>query len=256
MLLGIDIGNTTIYFGVIENDEVKKSFRIATRKDSISDEYVIFLKEVLEENLNVSNIDSVILCSVVPEITEEIEKAIYKILNKKAIVVKRDVKAPFKIESNCLRDLGADLIADATGAISKYGAPVIIFDMGTATTCSVINKDGTFLGGLICPGLKTSMDALIGNASQLSSFSLGNPTEIIGTRTDSSINSGVIFGHSEMINGLKNKVVEETKENYKVILTGGNSDYVAEYVNKDIIQDKNLIFYGLNKLYKDYKKSL
>lgn len=253
MLLGIDIGNTTIYFGAIENDEVVKTFRIATKKEALTDEYVIFIKEVLEENLNLSQIDSVILSSVVPEITEEVEKAIYKILNVKAIVVKRDVIEPFKILPTCLRDLGADLIADSTGAIVKYGSPLIVFDMGTATTCSVINRDGAFLGGLICPGLKTSMNALIGNASQLSSFNLGNPKKVVGTQTSDCINGGVIFGHSEMINGLRKKVEEETGEKYKVILTGGNSDYVEKYVDKDIIHDKNLIFYGLNELYKSSK---
>lgn len=249
MLLGIDIGNTSIYFGAIENDEVVKSFRISTKKDALTDEYVVFIKEVLEENLDLSKIDSVILSSVVPEITEEVEKAIDKILNIEVIVLKRDVEAPFSIASDCLRDLGADLIADATGAITKYGVPVIVFDMGTATTCSVINKDGEFLGGLICPGLKTSMDALIGNASQLSSFNLGNPTEVVGKKTPDCINSGVILGHSEMINGLRRKVEEETNEKYTVILTGGNSDYVSKYVDSDIIHDKNLIFYGLNEIF-------
>lgn len=256
MLLGVDIGNTTVYFGVIENDEVIRSFRIATKKEALSDEYVVFIKKVLEENLELSKIDSVILSSVVPEITEEVEKAIQQILGIKAIVVKRDVKEQFKIISTCLRDLGADLIADSTGAIYKYGAPVMVFDMGTATTCSVINKEGAFLGGLICPGLKTSMNALIGNASQLYNFNLGNPKKVIGIKTDEAINSGVIFGHSEMINGLRKKIEEETNEKYKVILTGGNSDYVADYVNKDIIHDKNVIFYGLNELYKKSKNQI
>lgn len=250
MLLGVDIGNTTVYFGAIENNEVIKSFRISTKKDSLSDEYIVFIKSVLEENLDISKIDSVIMSSVVPEITEEVEKAIYSILKIKPVIVKRDVIEPFKVLPTCLRDLGADLIADATGAISKYGAPAIVFDMGTATTCSVINKDGAFLGGLICPGLKTSLNALIGNASQLSNLEIGNPPEVVGTKTDRAINSGVIFGHSEMINGLRRKVEEDTGEKYTVVLTGGNSDYVAEYVDKDIIHDKNLIFYGLNELYK------
>ena len=251
MLLGIDIGNTTIYFGVMENNKVVKTFRITTQKDALYDEYLIFIKKVLEENVELSKIDGVVLASVVPEITGEVEKVIEKILNLKVVVVKRDVIEPFKVVPNCLRDLGADLIADSTGAIVKYGVPALVFDMGTATTCSVINKDGNFLGGLICPGLKTSMNALIGNASQLSSFDLGNPKEVVGTVTPECIN-GVIFGHSEMINGLRRKVEEETGEKYTVILTGGNSDYVAEYVDKDIIHDKYLIFYGLNEMYKKY----
>ena len=254
MLLGIDIGNTTIYFGIIENDEVKKRFRISTRKNMTSEEYAIVIRKVLEENLKISEIDKVIMASVVPEITLEVEKALTTILNVKIVVVKRDVKEPFKIISENLRDLGADLIADSTGAIYKYGVPLMIFDMGTATTCSVINKDGAFCGGIICPGLKTSMNALIGNASQLSNFNLGNPKELIGTETNNAINSGVIYGHSEMINGLRRKIEEETGEKYKVIITGGNSDYVIDYIDKDIIQNKDLVFYGLNELYKITQK--
>ena len=141
MLLGIDIGNSTIYFGGIENGKIEKTFRIRTEKNKLADEYALLIKESLEMNFNISKIDSAIISSVVPEITEEIEKAIYKILNIKAIVVKRDIDAPFRIVSECLRDLGADLISDSCGALSKYTAPIMILDMGTATTCTVINRN-------------------------------------------------------------------------------------------------------------------
>lgn len=253
MLLGIDIGNTTIYFGAIKENKVEKTFRITTEKNKTCDEYVLKLRNVLEDNLDIKEIEGIIISSVVPEITEEIEKAIFKITNKKVVIVNREVKYTFKVVSDSLRDLGADLIADSTGAMAKYKLPIIIFDMGTATTCTVINKDGVFMGGMICPGLKTSVNALIGNASQLSNFTLGNPKKAVGTETPECINAGAIFGHSSMINGLRRKVEEETNEKYTVMITGGNSDYVVEYVDKDIIQDKNLIFYGLNELYNKYK---
>lgn len=255
MLLAIDIGNSTIYFGGIENGEVKETFRIRTEKNKIADEYVLLIKEALEINFDIRKIDGVIVSSVVPEITEEIEKAIYKILNIKAIVVKRDIDAPFPIISECLRDLGSDLIADCTGVIAKHKLPIMTFDMGTATTCTVINKNGEFCGGMICPGLKTGAKALIAAASQLGEFTLGNPKEAVGTETTECINAGVIYGHSAMINGLRKRIEEETKEKYTVVITGGNSDYVMEYIDKDIIQDKNLIFYGLNELYNRYLKS-
>lgn len=251
MLLCIDIGNTTIYFGLLENDEVIKTFRISTRKDALSDEYAIKIKEVLEINVELSKIDSAILSSVVPEITDEVEKAINKILNIEVVIVKRDVKAALNLNESRFNEIGADLICNSVGAMAKYGKPVLIFDMGTATTCSVIDKNGSFAGCIICPGIKTSMNALIGNASQLSSFNLGNPKVLVGNTTVDCINSGMIYGHSEMINGLRKKVEEETGERYKVILTGGNSDYIAKYVDQDIIQDKNLVFYGLNELYKN-----
>lgn len=252
MLLAIDIGNSTIYFGGIENAEVKKTFRVRTEKKQIADEYVILIKELLKINFDINKINGVIISSVVPEITEEIERAIYKILNIKSVVVKRDIHAPFAIISESLADLGADLIANTTGAISKYKLPIIAFDMGTATTCTVVNRNGEFCGGMICPGLKTGAKALIDSASQLGEFSLGNPKEAIGTRTPECINAGVIYGHSAMIDGLRKRVEEETGEEYTVVLTGGNSDYVVQYIGKDIIQDKNLIFYGLNELYNKY----
>lgn len=254
MLLAIDVGNSTIYFGGIENGKVKKTFRIRTEKNKLADEYVILIKESLEINLDINGFNGVIISSVVPEITEEIEKAIYKILNIKAIVVKRDVEAPFKIASECLRDLGADLIADSTGAISKYKLPIMIFDMGTATTCTVINRNGEFCGGMICPGLKTGAKALIAAASQLGEFSLGNPKQAVGVETTECINAGVIYGHAAMINGLRKRVEEETKEKYTIIITGGNSDYVIDYIDEDVIQEKNLIFYGLDEIYNRYLK--
>jgi len=252
MLLAIDIGNSTIYFGGIVDGEIKKTFRLSTEKNKISDEYVISIKNLLEKNFNIKDITGVIISSVVPEITREIEEAIYKILNIKAMVVKRDINAPFKIIAESLSDLGADLIANSTGAMAKYTLPIMMFDMGTATTCTVINSEGVFCGGMICPGLKTGAKALIGNASQLGEFSIGNPKQAVEVKTTQCINSGVIYGHSAMINGLKKRVEEETKEKYTVLITGGNSDYVIEYIDKDIVQDKNLIFYGLNELYKKH----
>lgn len=253
MLLAIDIGNTSIYFGEINNGEIGKTFRITTKKNITSDEYTILIKNILEENINIKDIEAIIMSSVVPEIIAEVEKALFNITSIKTILLKRDITNSFDLPEEFFRDLGSDLIADATGAIAKYKLPVIVFDMGTATTCSVVDKNGVFCGGMICPGLKTSVDALIGNASQLSEFRLGNPKQIIGIDTSECINAGAIYGHSSMINGLRKRVEEEREENCTVILTGGNSDYVANYVDADIIHDKHLIFYGLNALYEEYK---
>lgn len=154
MILGVDIGNTTIYFGVIENDEVINSFRITTKKDITEEEYEIVIKNVLEENVEKDKIKGIIIASVVPEITSEVEEALFNIVGVKPVVLKKDITSTLNMDKECVRALGADLIADATGAIAKYKTPIIIFDMGTATTCSVVNKDGTFMGGMICPRTK------------------------------------------------------------------------------------------------------
>lgn len=151
MLLGVDIGNTTIYFGVIENDEVIKSFRITTKKDITKDEYEIVIKNVIEENIEKDKVEGIIIASVVPEVTCEVEEALFEIVGVKPVVLKKDITATFNMDKECVRALGADLIADATGAIAKFKTPIIIFDMGTATTCSVVNKECSFMGGMICP---------------------------------------------------------------------------------------------------------
>ena len=253
MLLAIDIGNTSIYFGEICNKEIKKTFRITTKKDITSDEYTVIIRNVLNDNINIKDIEAIIMSSVVPEIVTDVEKALFNITSIKTILLKRDIINSFELPEEFFRDLGADLIADATGVIAKYKLPAIVFDMGTATTCSVIDKNGVFCGGMICPGLKTSVDALIGKASQLSEFKLGNPKQTVGTDTSECINAGAIYGHSEMINGLRKRVENERGEKCTVVLTGGNSDYISKYVDSDIIHDKNLIFYGLNELYEKYK---
>lgn len=151
MILGVDIGNTTIYFGVIEKDKVVKSFRIATKKDITEEEYEIVIKNILEENVEKDKIEGIIIASVVPEITDAVENALNKVTCIKPLVLKRDIVSTLTMDKECVRALGADLIADATGAIAKYKTPIIIFDMGTATTCSVVNKEGIFMGGMICP---------------------------------------------------------------------------------------------------------
>ncbi len=154
MILGVDIGNTTIYFGVIENDEVLKSFRITTKKDITTEEYEIVIKNVLGENVEKDKIKGIIIASVVPEATLEVEEALCNVVRIKPVVLKRDIISTLNMDKECVRALGADLIADATGAIAKFETPAIIFDMGTATTCSVVNKDGEFMGGMICPRIK------------------------------------------------------------------------------------------------------
>lgn len=252
MLLGVDIGNTTVYFGAIKNDVVGKTFRIATKKDITAEEYTVNIRKVLEENLDIKEISKIIISSVVPEITNEIEQALVNITKVVPIVLKRDIRKTAMMNEEIVNALGADLIANSNGAVAKFDAPIMIFDMGTATTCCVINKQKDFIGGMICPGLKTSVDALIGKASQLSNFTLGNPKQVIGLDTPECINAGSIYGHAAMINGLKKKVEDETNEKYTVILTGGNSEYVEKYIDSDIIVDRNLIFYGLNEIYKNY----
>ena len=154
MLLGVDIGNTTIYFGVIENDEVIKSFRITTRKDITKEEYEITIKDVLDENTEKDKITGIIMASVVPEVTSEIEEALLKVVGVKPVLAQRDVITNLGADPENIKVVGTDIICNSVGAIKKYKLPAIIFDMGTATTCMVVDKDGIFRGGMVCPRTK------------------------------------------------------------------------------------------------------
>lgn len=154
MLLGVDIGNTTIYFGAIENDEVIKSFRIATRKDITEEEYEVIIKNVLEENIEKEKLTGIMMASVVPEITNEIEEALFNIVGEKPVVAQRDIIETLGVEPEIIKGVGTDIICNAVGAVNKFKMPVIIFDMGTATTCMVVDKDGIFRGGMVCPRTK------------------------------------------------------------------------------------------------------
>ena len=154
MILGVDIGNTTIYFGVMEKDEVLKSFRITTKKDITEEEYEIVIKNVLEENLEKDKVDGIIIASVVPEVTSELEQALTNVVGVKPIIAQRDVVTTLGANPENIKVVGTDIICNSVGAKIKYKLPVIIFDMGTATTCMVVDEKGIFRGGMVCPRTK------------------------------------------------------------------------------------------------------
>lgn len=154
MILGVDIGNTTIYFGIMQNDEVVKSFRITTKKNITKEEYEIVIKNVLEENVEKDKIEGIIMASVVPEITLEIEETLLDIIGVKPLLAQRDIVANVGANPEKIKAVGTDIICNSVGALNRYKTPVIIFDMGTATTCMVVDEEGIFRGGMVCPRIK------------------------------------------------------------------------------------------------------
>ncbi len=255
MLLAVDIGNTNILCGGIVDGQIRHSFRMATHKDRSAAEYALQLNELIKLYFhNPKELDSAIISSVVPEVTHSIEKAIIETLYILPVIVKREIPAPFPIRLDYPATLGSDRIADATAVLHEYPLPAIIFDLGTATTCSVLNKKGEFLGGLISPGIKTASDALLAKASQLGSYELGNPRNLVGANTEDAINSGVVYGHAAMVDGLIRRIEREYGEKHSVVLTGGLSGLIAQYCECDVTVDKMLILKGLNYLYQGVKK--
>lgn len=255
MLLAVDIGNTNILCGGIVDGQIRHSFRMATHKDKSAAEYALQLHELIRLYFgNPKLLDAAVISSVVPEVTHSIEKAIIETLYLLPLIVKREIPAPFPVKLDYPATLGSDRIADATAVLHEYPLPAIIFDLGTATTCSVLNRHGEFIGGLISPGIKTGSDALLSKASLLSSYELGNPKQLIGSNTEDAINSGIVYGHAAMVDGLVRRIEQQFQEKHSVILTGGLSGLIAQYCACNVTVDRVLILKGLYYLYESKKE--
>ncbi len=251
MILALDIGNTNIVIGTIENDSIIFTGRLATDKLKTSDEYALLFNGILSMNgITPANIDGVIISSVVPPVTQPICMAVTRLTGCSPIVVGPGVKTGLNIKIDNPAQLGSDQAVDAVAAIEKYPLPCVILDMGTATTVSVIDKNRCYLGGLIIPGVGISQDALSSRTSQLPKISLDKPSKVIGTNTIDCMKSGAVYGTAAMIDGLIERVEEELGESVTVIATGGNSEVIASVCKRSVIYDGDLLLDGLNIIYK------
>ena len=237
MILCIDIGNSTVFMGLLQEGKVLKIVRHPSSSVSFVDWIAGFIDGCLVER--------VLLSSVVPSATPLVEEAVKSLTSLKPMVVKRELKPFFKVALEDPTSLGADRIADAAGAMHDYALPVIIIDLGTATTFSVIDNEGVFRGGSIGPGLYTSFRAITEKAAQLKDYQLQAPENVIGTNTQNCINSGIVNGHAAMIDGMVRRIEEETGEQYQVILTGGAAGKVAPFCKCQLSVDETLILRGL-----------
>lgn len=245
MMLCVDIGNSTVFMGLIDDGQVLKTLRVPVRSALFSEEILGFVDE--------KEVDWVGISSVVPDKTEVMVQAVRDTLHLSPLLVKRELCPSFPIALDAPDTLGADRVADATAAIRDHVAPVIVIDLGTATTFSVISREGVFLGGAICPGIVTSFNALTEKAAQLKDFRLQVPGKVIGTNTQDCISSGIIEGHASLIDGMVKRIEEETNENYKLILTGGMSTTVAPFCQHPLTVDETLILRGIYYMFLDFR---
>lgn len=249
MILGIDVGNTNIVAWLIDEKGVHNEYRYETDKKSTH----IYHQENLKELIKGENIEGVIVSSVVPEINNEINQAIINEFKITPMFVNANLKMGITIKYVDPNKLGADLITGAVGAVTKYnGGPLVIIDIGTATTFSVVNGNNEYIGGMIAPGPKISMKALAMMASQLKEIELNATDKVIGTTTEECMKIGTMTAHSAMIDGMLEKVINELKEpNVKVIATGGEAKEIMDMCKHEIFLDQNLIAHGLYEIYKE-----
>lgn len=255
MLLAIDIGNTNIVIGCMENDEILFKARIATDRLRTSDQYGVEIKNMLEAyGVQIKDIDDCIISSVVPPVFNSVKTGVIKIIGKQPMVVGPGLKTGLNIHVDVPSQVGSDRIVIAVAALAEYKAPLILMDLGTATTIEVVEPENTYLGGVIIPGVKVSLDALTSRAAQLPGISLDKPKNVIGKNTVDCMRSGMIYGTASMIDGLIDRMEEELGHASTIVATGGLAQFITPLCKHEIILEKDLLLKGLNIIYKKNKK--
>ena len=255
MLLAIDIGNTNLVIGCIENDRILFKARIATDRLRTSDQYGVEIKNMLEAyGVQIKDIDDCIISSVVPPVFNSVKTGVIKILGKQPMVVGPGLKTGLNIHVDVPSQVGADRIVVAVAALAEYKAPLILMDLGTATTIEVVEPENTYLGGVIIPGVKISLDALTSRAAQIPGISLDKPKQVIGKNTVDCMRSGMMYGTAAMIDGLIDRMEEELGHSATLVATGGMAQFITPLCKHNIILEKDLLLKGLNIIYKKNKK--
>lgn len=256
MLLAIDIGNTNIVLGCIEGHTIIHEARLATDLIKTSDQYCMDLKNlILLYEIDVKSIEGVIISSVVPPVLNSFKTAVMKLTGIRPMVVGPGIKTGLNILMDNPSQIGSDLIVAAVAALREYPAPIIIIDMGTATTMSVIDANRAYIGGCICPGVRISSEALTARTAQLPAISLEAPHKAIGKNTIDCMKSGVMLGAACMLDGMIDRFEQELGQKTSVLATGGISRFVTPMCRHEIIYDKNLLLKGLTILYENNRKN-
>lgn len=250
MLLVTDIGNTNIVFGGIQEDEIRFQARIATDRGKSSDEYAIIFRKLMKVyGVAPREICDCIISSVVPPVLNSVRTGLQKILGIRPMVVGPGLKTGLNIRVENPAQVGSDRIVAAVGALIDHEAPLILLDMGTATTFEVVGRGNTYLGGCIIPGVRTALDGLIKNSAQLPGISLETPKKAIGTNTVDCLRSGLICGAAAMVDGMIEKIEEELGEKALVLATGGIAPLVVPLCRRTIQLEEDLILRGLSVIY-------
>ena len=251
MLLAIDIGNTNILIGGIRDDQIVFKARIATDRTRTSDQYGVEIKNMIEAlGSSIADISDCIISSVVPPVFNSVRTGVIKILGKQPMVVGPGVKTGLNIHTDVPSQVGSDRIVIAVAALAEYKAPLILIDMGTATTIEVVEPENIYMGGVIFPGVKISLDALTSRAAQLPGISLDQPKQVIGKNTVDCMRSGMMYGSAAMIDGLVERIEEELGHSSTLIATGGLAQFITPLCKRKIIMEKDLLLKGLNIIYK------
>jgi len=250
MLVTIDIGNTNIAVGVFDGDRLKVTWRVATGIHRLADEYgTLFLNLLQRQGILLSKIRGAALCSAVPPLVSTLHEVCQEYLGISPLVVEPGVKTGIRITIDNAREVGPDRIVNAVAAHHLYGEPVIIIDLGTATTFDVVSGGGDYLGGAIAPGIAIATEALFTRTAMLPRIELVRPKQVIGRSTISAMQSGIVFGYIGLIEGMVRRIEQELGSKTKVIATGGYAQLLAEETPAIDIVNSDLTLIGLRLIY-------
>lgn len=251
MLLAIDIGNTNIVIGCIHHDKIMFEARIATDRTRTSDQYGVEIKNMLEAfGVKIQDVCDCIISSVVPPVFNSVRTGVIKVIGKQPLVVGPGLKTGLNIHMDVPSQVGSDRIVIAVAALAEYEPPLILMDLGTATTIEVVEPGNVYMGGVIIPGVKVSVDALTSRAAQLPGISLDRPKQVIGKNTIDCMRSGIMYGTAAMLDGMLDRVEEELGYPTTVVATGGMAPFVVPLCRREIRVDRDLLLKGLNIIYK------
>jgi len=256
MILAIDIGNSNIVIGGVEGEDIIFEARLRTEATKTSDQYCVDLKILLDVyRIDTQKIEGAIIASVVPQVLNSFQTAVKKLTGKTALVVGPGLKTGLNILLENPSQTGADLVVGCVAALREHKPPMIVVDMGTATTMVVLDKNGALIGGCICPGVKISMDALTDRTALLPGLQLDQPKRAIGRNTIDCMRSGIMLGTACMLDGMVARMEAELGAKATVVVTGGIAKFVIPMCHTPMIYDKDLLIKGLTALYRDNRKN-
>lgn len=252
MILTVDIGNSNIVIGGVEEERIVFEARLRTEATKTSDQYCVDLKILLDVyKVDPEQVEGAIIASVVPQVLNSLRTAIRKLTGKQCLVVGPGLKTGLNIRLENPNQTGADLVVGSVAALREHKPPLIVVDMGTATTMVVLDDTGALVGGCICPGVKISLDALTERTALLPGLQLDQPKRAIGRNTIDCMRSGIMMGTACMLDGMVERMEQELGSKATVVITGGIAKFIAPLCRTEMIYDKDLLVKGLAALYRD-----
>lgn len=256
MLLAVDLGNTNVVMGLYERDKLVQTFRVATVRSRTEDEYAVLLQQLLSlRQLSTKSVSAAIIASVVPQLTDVMVSAIRQAVGREPLIVGPGLKTGISVLYDNPHDVGADRIVDAVAAFTRFQSGLIVVDFGTATTFNCVSPKGEYLGGVIVPGVKVSLEGLMQSAAKLRPVELSAPPHVLGRNTTHAIQSGAIHGYAAMVDGLVERLMAELDFPCRVIATGGLASLIGKHTKRIEELDPNLTLEGLRILYERNSKA-